>query len=237
LRPIDQVQATLQLLQSSFFVSGKENDNDNGTIVFVQLHGLHRFTRQSGWVQMQASSDDNFGDLLQSTLAELHENGVLDESQMVDIGCLPCQASHCPTKATSGTDRVACKLQSTCAASSLAGNHHVRFSFNSCGTLERLQAPPKKTPLATLIQAQQQRFFPHKCALPEEGKSALSFNLELFNFVVDCLAERSCSGAGERTIAAKKLALALRDVLHTLSSTKTPKSRIPLIFCHSLKPF
>jgi hypothetical protein len=87
-------------------MSCKENDNNNRTIAFVQLHGLHPFTRQSGWVQMQASSDDNFGDLVELH----HKNGVLDESQMVAIGCLPCQASHHPTKVTNVTDRVACKL-------------------------------------------------------------------------------------------------------------------------------
>jgi hypothetical protein len=220
-------------------MSGKDNNNDDAYIVFVQLQGLQRFTLQSGWVQMQARSDENFGDLLRSTLAELHKNGVLDESQMVDIGCLPCLASHYPTKATNVTDRVACTLQSTCAALPLAGNHHVRYSFNSFRTLEKLQAPPpkKKDPFATLMQAQQQHFFPDKYASPEDGKSALSFNLKLFNFVVDCLTARDCSVACEHTITAKKLALAMRDVLHTLASTKIPKSRLPEIFRHSLKPF
>jgi hypothetical protein len=66
-------------------MSGKENTNDDAFVAFVQLRGLQRFTGQHGWVQMQASSKDNFDKLLRSTLAELHRNDVLDESQLLDL--------------------------------------------------------------------------------------------------------------------------------------------------------
>jgi hypothetical protein len=45
-------------------MSGKENTNDDAFVAFVQLRGLQRFTGQHGWVQMQASSKDNFDKLL-----------------------------------------------------------------------------------------------------------------------------------------------------------------------------
>ena len=218
-------------------MTGMEN-KDDAFIAFVQLQGLQRFRRQNGWVQMQVSSNDNFEELLQNTLAELHKTGVLERSQMLDIGCLSCRVSHYPTKATKVTDGVTCTLQSTCAALPLARNHHVRYSFNSFHALEKLQAPhpPKKKTFVTLMQAQKDRFLPDKYASPEDGKS-LSFNLKLFNFVVDCLTARGCSVSSEQTNTAKKLALAIRDVLQMLASTKIAKSHMPEIFRHSLKPF
>jgi hypothetical protein len=214
---------------------GKEN-NDDTFIVFVQLWGLQRMTRQNGWMQMQAKPTDSFADLLQSTLNELQKLKVLDDSQALDIGCLSCGVSHCPTKKTNAAEKVICTLQSACRALPMAGNHHVRCSFGSGHVLEKLQAPCKKDPFATMMQARQQRFFPDKHPFPEEGKSP-QFNLQLFNFVVDCLTARDCSVTCEQARAAKKLALAMRDVLQMLASTKIPKGRMPDVFRHSLKPF
>jgi len=116
-------------------MSGKENTNDDAFVAFVQLRGLQRFTGQHGWVQMQASSKDNFDKLLRSTLAELHRNEVLDESQLLDISCLDCRVSHYPTKETNVTVDIASAIFLVHAN----GCHYLHLSVPS-----DIQEPPEE---------------------------------------------------------------------------------------------
>jgi hypothetical protein len=156
-------------------------------------------------------------------LTELHQMDVLDDSQMFDISCLlPFRVCHYPTKETRATEMVTCSIKSKCASLEMIGNHHVQYSFSSGGFIqEKVLATPKKDSFAMLMQTQKRRFFPQKYA-PEDGKY-LSFNLELFNFVVDCLTTNDCSVTSEQMDDAKRLALSIRDVLQMLAS-RIPKS-------------
>jgi hypothetical protein len=164
-------------------MSDGEN-NDDTFIAFVQLKGHRAYLHQTGWVQMQVSGKESFGDLLQGSLVELQQMEVIDDSQIFNICRLPCRVCHYyPAKETRVTERVACSLESRCAALRMLGNHHVQYPFGSAGIIpEKLLATPKNNSLAMLMHAQQQRFFPVKYK-SEEGKP-LSFSLKLFNFVM-----------------------------------------------------
>jgi hypothetical protein len=101
------------------------------------------------------------------------------------------QSEPLPNEGNKGDQRGDPRAATHARSTALGTQPPCRCSFNSFCTLEKLQAPPrKKHPFDTLMQAQQQRFVPKKRASPQDGKSALSFNLKLLNFVVCCLTAR-----------------------------------------------
>jgi flagellin-specific chaperone FliS len=206
-----------------------DEENEEKLIAFVRLKGPRDFSSQVGWVQMQVSGTDNFVDLLRFTLVQLVEMNVLDNSQMFMIRSLPCRVYHYPTRDTKASNRVSCTLVSACASLPIARNRHVQYFFDPEPVLE------KKDPFAVLMQTQHRRLYPNKYEEPEEGKS-LHFNLQLFNYVVDCLTTMGCSVTPEQVDAVKSLVMSIRDVLQ-MSASRIPNSKLPATFCHELKPF